>query len=72
MKVKCVITRYDDKIKKPPFKTIKVDETTIKENKDGNERLNRLKGACTALGYTLKFYTLADENTGYKYEIVVV
>ena len=29
--VKCIITRYDEKIKTPPFLTLKVDEVLVNQ-----------------------------------------
>lgn len=70
---KCIIARYDESIKEPPFLTIKIDETEVLEpNIDNGGVLfaERLKLACREKGYIFKFYTLSKENN-FDYEIVV-
>jgi len=70
---KCVISRYDKSIKKPPYKTIPIDKVNVYEpdNDDGGvEFAMRLRNCCREKGYYFKFYTTSsDEN--FDYELVV-
>ena len=70
---KCIITRYDETIKEPPFLTIPLDKVDVPQpvNDDGgSEFCERLKSACRSKGYTFKFYTTGtDFNVDY--ELVV-
>ena len=70
---KCVISRYDESITKPPFKTIKLTTIEIDEpdlNDLGEEFAERLKGGCRMKGYQFKFYT-GSKDKNFDYEIVV-
>lgn len=71
---KCVITRYDKTIKKPPYLTIPIDEVEVfqpVEDKYGEKFSDRLYNACRKKGYYFKFYTMWSESDKYDYEIVV-
>ena len=68
---KCLISKYDDTIKKAPFKTIPIDSVEVFEpDKGGVEFATRLKCACRMKGYYFKFYTISmDKN--FDYEIII-
>ena len=69
----CIIARYDETIKEPPFLTIKLDTVKVSEpelNDLGVAFAMRLKLACRLMGYNFKFYTMSSEE-GFDYEIVV-
>ena len=69
----CVIERYDDTIKKPPYLTIPIDEIKLAKpnnDKDGVEFLRRMIVACQVRGYFFKFYSMPDNNE-FDYMIVV-
>lgn len=71
---KCIISRYDEKIKEPPFLTIPIDEVEVSEpdyNDLGEEFARRLRIACLKKGYEFKFYTSCIEREDIDYEIVV-
>jgi len=71
---KCIITRYDETIKEPPFLTIKIDECEVIEpdnfDDGGIDFSITLKNACFNKGYILKFYSTSDKE-GVDYELVV-
>lgn len=70
---KCIISRYDETIKSPPYLTIKIDKMEVKKpEKDnlGEEFYERLRCGCKAKGYKFKFYTLSDDKD-YDYKVVV-
>lgn len=70
---KCVITRYDKTITKPPYLTIPLDECIVEKpeiDNLGEEFARRLSFACRLKGYEMKFYTQSSE-TDFDYEIVV-
>jgi hypothetical protein len=70
---KCVIARYDDSIKEPPFKTIIIDdiEVLMPENDGGGEEFaHRLIAACKDKGYSFRFYCSSSEKD-VDFEIVV-
>ena len=70
---KCIISRYDETIKRPPFLTIPIDKIDVpkpKNDKGGAEFAERLKAACRSKGYVFKFYTYCNEE-GMDYELVV-
>ena len=70
---KCVITRYDDTIKEPPYLTIAIDKTEVvdpKLNDDGVEFFERLRGACRAKGYHIKCYTMSEDKN-FDYQLIV-
>jgi len=70
---KCIIARYDETIKEPPFLTIAIDTTEVvgpETDHLGEEFSERLRCACRAKGYVFKFYTTSKEN-GFDYQIVV-
>lgn len=57
---KCLISRYDETIKEPPFLTIPIDKVDVIEpenDKGGSEFARRLRTACYEKGYFFKFYT---------------
>jgi hypothetical protein len=73
--IKCIVCKYDDTIKEPPFKTIPIDTIKIQDtdpiaDKRGEARYLRLVQACKAKGYNVKFYTLSEEK-GMTYDVVV-
>ena len=74
MTKKCIISRYDETIKEPPYLTIPLETVEVNqpdENDDGGVELyERLKAACRSKGYIFKFYTMSDEK-GIDYELVV-
>lgn len=70
---KCLITRYDETIKEPPYLTIIIDEMEVMEPKKddlGEEFYRRLVRSCKSKGYNFKFYT-TTKNEDYDYEVVV-
>lgn len=70
---RCVISKYDNTIKEPPYLTIKIDEMEVKQLKKddlGEEFAEKLRIGCEMKGYRFKFYTTSDDNT-YDYEVVV-
>lgn len=70
---KCVITRYDEKIKEPPYLTIPIDKVEIFEPNNDNggvEFASRIRSACESKGYYFKFYTMSEDDK-YDYEIVI-
>ncbi len=70
---KCIISRYDETITKPPYLTIPIDsiEVTQPENDHlGEEFAGILMRACSHKGYTFRFYTMSTEE-GSDYNIVV-
>ena len=71
---KCVITRYDETIKEPPYLTIPIDKVDVFEpevDKGGVKFASRLHNACDRKGYFFKFYTMCSKNDKYDYKIVV-
>jgi hypothetical protein len=73
--VKCIITRYDEKIKTPPFLTLKVDEVLVnqphpKTDYLGQKFANLLKETCLSKGHIFKFYS-SSEDKSFDYEIVI-
>ena len=67
--IKCVITRYDNNIKEPPYLTLPLDEAEVVEPETdylGQELCTRLTAVCRSKGYKFKFYTRGMED--YKYE----
>jgi len=70
---KCIISRYDTTITKPPYLTIPIDKTEVEqpENDEGGvEFAARLTAACSMKGYIFKFYTMCSKREE-DYEIVV-
>lgn len=72
-KKRCVISRYDETIEKPPFLTIPIDRVEVFEPL--NDELGvwfafLLQKACAEKGYVFKFYTSSSEEDT-DYEIVV-
>lgn len=70
---KCIISRYDESIKEPPFLTIPIDNVEVPkpENDEGGvEFAARLKAACRSRGYVFKFYTTCSRDD-IDYELVV-
>lgn len=70
---KCMICRYDQTIKEPPYLTIQIDEIRVlqpKVDNYGEVFAERLRICCQNKGYRFKFYTIS-ESKDYDYEIVV-
>lgn len=70
---KCIISRYDETIKEPPFLRIEIDRVDVLEPEIdylGEEFAERLRLACALIGYSFKFYTMSDKE-GIDYEVVV-
>lgn len=68
-----MITRYDDRIKEPPYLTIQVDKMLVEKPEHdnlGEEFSERIKQGCRGQGYQFKFYTLST-NPEFDYEVVV-
>jgi hypothetical protein len=71
--LKIQISRYDESIKEPPFRTIIFDEVEILSPTNdflGEELWLRLQLACNRKGYRVKFYTTST-HADYHYEAVV-
>jgi len=71
---KCMITRYDKTITKPPYLTIQIDKVDVfqpEEDEYGIIFASRLRSACESKGYYFKFYTMCSDNDEFDYEIVV-
>ena len=69
---KCVITKYDETIQKPPFLTIELDSVEVDDpmlDDGGKEFATRLRAACRTKRYTFKFYT-QSRNKNFDYELV--
>lgn len=70
---KCIIVRYDETIKTPPFLTIKIDEVNVEKpisDEGGVKFATNLLKACSAKGYAFKFYTTSKKENK-DYEIIV-
>ena len=70
---KCIIARYDETIKEPPFLTIPIDTVEVPEPEVdhlGEEFCIRLQSACRSKGYKFKFYSMTSEK-GFDYELNV-
>ena len=70
---KCVITRYDDSITEPPFKTIPVGSVEVcKPDNDeyGKEFAERLRAGCRMHGHLFKCYTTSVDKE-YDFEVIV-
>ena len=71
---KCIVSRYDETITEPPFKTNPIDEIEVyqPDNDDGGVVFaDRLISACKEKGYRFKFYTMHRKDDGLDYEVVV-
>lgn len=71
---KCVITRYDETIKKPPYLTIPIDNVEVfqPDNDEGGvDFANNLRIACSEKGYTFRFYSSGVDYKDVDFEIVV-
>lgn len=72
--VKCIISKYDENITQPPFKTIKIAEVDVQKPDDdklGVAFAWNLRKACMRItGEDMQFYTTSSVE-GYDYEIVV-
>jgi hypothetical protein len=71
---KCIVSRYDESITEPPYKTIPIDEIEVYEPDEGDGGVlfaSRLISACNDKGYTFIFYTMHSKDDGYDYEVVV-
>jgi hypothetical protein len=70
---KCIISRYDETITKPPYLTIPIDKVEVEkpENDEGGvEFAERLIAACRMKGYIFRFYVIRPKKEE-DYEIVV-
>jgi hypothetical protein len=70
---KMMITRYDDKIKEPPYLTIQIDKMLVEKPEQdnlGEEFCERIRQGCKGQGYQFKFYTTSN-NPEFDYEVVV-
>ena len=70
---KCIITRYDETIKEPPFLTIPIDKVDVlkpENDEGGSEFADRLREACFNKGYLFKFYTTCSKKD-VDFELVV-
>lgn len=68
-----MITRYDDKIKEPPYLTIQIDKMLVEKPEHdnlGEEFYERIRQGCRGQGYQFKFYTMST-NPEFDYEVVV-
>lgn len=71
---KCLISRYDESIKEPPFLTINIDEMVVEKPENdtlGEKFADILYKECFNKGYVFKFYTTISENKDFDYEVVV-
>lgn len=70
---KCIITKYDTTITKPPYLRIPLAKVEVLEPEDrddgGVEFARRLRSACINKGYRFQFYSSYDGEEDY--EIVV-
>lgn len=72
----CIVTRYDETIKEPPFLTIPIDEFVVMEPEDTHDDLGvrfarSLRDACNRKGYFFQCYTNGRKHGDYDYEVVV-
>lgn len=70
---KVIISKYDETIKFPPYRTIQVDETTVEKPEQdylGKILYENLKNSCRVKGYRMQFYTLS-QNPAFDYEVIV-
>lgn len=70
---KCMISRYDETIKEPPYLTIQIDKMEVREPENdefGEEFAERLRCGCRMNGYIFKFYTISEDED-YDYNVVV-
>lgn len=70
---RCRIIKYDETVKRPPYKFIELD--TVEVEKPGNDYLgeaffDELLDACFDKGYSFKFYSLSDDED-FDYDLVV-
>ena len=74
-KVKVKIKKYDVTVTEAPFRFINLGEFEVMEDLDdvgGVKRYNLFNERLRSLDYRgMKFYTSADKNSGYDYEVVV-
>jgi len=69
-----MISRYDETMKEPPYKTLKIDEMlVVKPEKDilGEEFCERIRKSLVQRGYKFKFYT-SSEIKEYDFNAIVV
>ena len=72
-KVRCMISRYDETIKEPPFETIQIGEMEVEVPRVdhlGERFYMNLVEELKLQGYRIKFYTLSSED-GFKYNVIV-
>ena len=70
---KMIISRYDERIKEPPYLTIHIDEMLVEVPETdylGEVFCGRIRQGCKRKGYQFKFYTVST-NTQFDYEVVV-
>ena len=73
LKINCIISRYDETITEPPFKTIRLSTCEVVRpltDNGGEKFFENIKNACKTQGYKAKFYTLTSEPR-FTFEIVV-
>jgi hypothetical protein len=73
LKINCIISRYDETITEPPFKTIRLSTCEVVRpltDNGGEKFFENIKSACKKQGYNAKFYTSTKEK-GFTFEIVV-
>ena len=69
-KVRCMISRYDETIKEPPFETIQIGEMEVEVPRVdhlGERFYMNLVKELKLQGYRIKFYTLSTK-VGLKYK----
>jgi hypothetical protein len=75
MQVRCLIQRYDPKVKEAPFTFINLGEFWIEETEDntdgGIKRRNQMWDACNVAGFDFKFYSMCSDDPRYKYSVTV-
>lgn len=70
---KCVVSRYDETITEPPYKTIPIDTFEVHQpdvDDGGVEFYIRLFNECEKKNYKFKFYSLSSDKK-FDYNVVV-
>lgn len=73
LKINCIISRYDETITEPPFKTIRLSTCKVVRpltDNGGEKFFENIKSECKKQGYNAKFYTSTTEP-GFTFEVVV-
>ena len=73
LKINCIISRYDETITEPPFKTIRLSTCEVVRpltDNGGEQFFENIKSECKKQGFNAKFYT-SSENPKFTFEIVV-